>query len=99
MLTFKYLGRIMMYDGSDVPAAHRQLKCTWAMSGRLSKTISKESMPALVAGMFYQAVVTAVLFLRERELGASPLADEGSGGIPCRVCEAPDWNDAQEGKE
>merc|ERR1711966_106599 len=59
--TFKYLGRIIAYDGSDVPAARRQLARARAVWGRLSKVIAKESVPAPVAGMFYQAVVTAVL--------------------------------------
>ena len=65
----------------------------------LQDHLQGEHAGARRGNVFYQAVVTAVLFLRERELGASPLADEGSGGIPCRVCEAPDWNDTQEGKE
>ena len=58
---FKYLGRIIAYDGSDVPAARRQLARARAVWGRLSKVIAKESVPAPVAGMFYQAVVAAVL--------------------------------------
>ena len=58
---FKYLGRIIAYDGSDVPAARRQLARTRAVWGRLSKIIAKESVPAPVAGMFYQAAVAAVL--------------------------------------
>ena len=47
---FKYLGRIIAYDGSDVPAARRQLARTRAVWGRLSKAIAKESVPAPVAG-------------------------------------------------
>ena len=60
---FKYLGRIIAYDGSNVPAAHRQLARARAVWGRLSKVIAKESVPAPVAGtvMFYQVVVLAVL--------------------------------------
>jgi len=59
--TFKYLGRIVAYDGSDVPAARRQLKRARAVWGRLSKVIAKENVSAPVAGMFYQAVVIVVL--------------------------------------
>ena len=44
-----------------VPAARRQLARARAVWGRLSKVIAKESVPAPVAGMFYQAVVAAVL--------------------------------------
>ena len=49
---FKYLGRIIAYDGSDVPAARRQLARARAVWRRLSKVIAKESVPAPVAGMF-----------------------------------------------
>ena len=58
---FKYLGRIIAYDGNGVPVARRQLARARAVWGRLSKVIAKESVPAPVAGMFYQAVVAAVL--------------------------------------
>ena len=58
---FKYLGRLIVYDDTDVPAARRQLARTRAVWGRLRKIIEKENVAAPVAGMFYQAVVTAVL--------------------------------------
>ena len=59
--TFKYLGRVIAYDDSDVPAARRQLQRARAVWGRLRNGIAKEGVPAPVAGMFYQAVVAAVL--------------------------------------
>ena len=37
---FKYLGRIIAYNGNDVPAARRQLARTRAVWGRLSKIIA-----------------------------------------------------------
>ena len=58
---FKYLGRIIAYDGNDVPAARPQLARARAVWGRLSKIIAKESAPAPVAGMFYQTIVVVVL--------------------------------------
>ena len=58
---FKYLGRIIAYYGSDVPAARRQLSRARAVWGRPSELIGKEIVPAPVAGMFYQALVAAVL--------------------------------------
>ena len=61
MEIFKYLGRLIAYDDTDVPAAWRQLARARAVWGRLRKIIEKENVPAPVAGMFYQAVVTAVL--------------------------------------
>ena len=58
---FKCLGRIIAYNGNDVPAARRQLARARAVWGRLSKVIAKESVPAPVTGMFYKDVVAAVL--------------------------------------
>ena len=43
---------MIAYDGSDVPAARRQLARARAVWGRLSKVITKESVPVPVAGMF-----------------------------------------------
>ena len=58
---FKYLGRVLSYDDSDTPAIRRNLKRARVAWGRLSTVIAKESVPPPVAGMFYQAVVAAVL--------------------------------------
>ena len=52
---------MIAYDGSDVSGARRQLARARAVWGRLSKVIAKESVTAPVTGMFYQAVVAAVL--------------------------------------
>ena len=61
ILTFKYLGCIVVYDGIDVPAARHHPKRMQAVWGHLFKDISKKSMSVPAAGMFYQAVVAAVL--------------------------------------
>ena len=58
---FKYLGRMLSYDDSDTPAVRRNLKKARAAWGATSTIIAKEEVPAPVAGMFYQAVVAAVL--------------------------------------
>ena len=58
---FKYLGRMLSYDDSDTPAIRRNLQQARAAWGRLSAVIAKEEVPPPVAGMFYQAVVAAVL--------------------------------------
>ena len=52
MERFKYLGRVLSYDDSDTPAIRRNLKRARQVWGRISTPI---------AGMFYQAVVAAVL--------------------------------------
>jgi hypothetical protein len=58
---FKYLGRILAMDDGDVPAMRQNLKRARAQWGRLQKVLAKEGVPGPVAGMFYQAVVAAVL--------------------------------------
>ena len=45
----------------DVPAARHQLTCACGVWGRLRNVIAKESVPAPLARMFYQAVVAGVL--------------------------------------
>ena len=60
MDTFKYLGRVIAYDDSDVPTAQGQLSCARTVWGRICNVIAKEGVP-VPAGMFYQAVVAAVL--------------------------------------
>ena len=64
--TFKNLGRVIAYDDSSVPAARRQLARARAVWGRLRNLIAKEGVPAPVAGMFYQAIVSAVLLYRSK---------------------------------
>ena len=61
MLRFKYLGRIMSQDDNDVPTMRGNLKRAWATWGRVSKILTRQEVPAPVAGMFYQAVVATVL--------------------------------------
>ena len=58
---FKPLGRMLSYNNSDTPAIRRNLKRARQVWGRISTVIAKDSVPAPIAGMFYQAVVTAVL--------------------------------------
>ena len=58
---FKYLGRNIARDDCDMPAIRRNLKRARQVWGRISKIIAKEEVQPKVAGMFYQAVVAAVL--------------------------------------
>ena len=58
---FKYLGRVLSYDDGNTPAIRRNLKRARAAWERISVVIAKEDVPPPVAGMFYQAVVAAVL--------------------------------------
>ena len=59
--TFKYLGRVVANDDCDTPAIRRNLKQARMVWGRIQKVIATDTVPPRVAGMFYQAVVAAVL--------------------------------------
>ena len=61
VLRFKYLEWIVSHDDNDIPAMRRNLKRARATWGRVSKILNRQEVPAPVVGMFYQAVVAAVL--------------------------------------
>lgn len=58
---FNYLGRILSYGNNNVPAIHRKLKRARATWRRVSNILRREGFPAPVTGIFYQAMVAAVL--------------------------------------
>ena len=58
---FKYLGRVVANNDCDTPAIRRNLKRARTQRGRLQKVIAQKAVPVQVAGMFYQAVMAAVL--------------------------------------
>jgi hypothetical protein len=58
---FKYLGRIMNQNNSDRPAVHRNIKKAlrkWAM---IARPLLRTGVAPKVVGMFYKAIVQAVL--------------------------------------
>ena len=61
MEVFKYLGRVIARDDCNTPAIRRNLKRARKVWGRLSKVITTKGVVPRVVGMFYQAVVAAVL--------------------------------------
>ena len=58
---FKYLGRIVSYDDNDTPAIRRNIKKARRQWGQFRKVLERDSVPARVAGMYYQAVIASVL--------------------------------------
>ena len=58
---FKYLGRDLSADNYDVPAMRYNLRKARQVWARIARVLEKECVPAPVGGMFYQAVVVAVL--------------------------------------
>ena len=59
--TFKYLGRLLSMDDNDGPAVRANLLKAQKSWARISRVLREESVPPRVAGMFYKAVVQAVL--------------------------------------
>ena len=74
MEVFKYLGRIVSLVDNDVPAMRRNLKRARGIWRRLSKVLATEEVPAPVAGMFYQAVVAAMLLYGSKSWSLPPRA-------------------------
>ena len=58
---FKYLGRIVSYDENDTPTIRRNIKKAQRQWGQFRKVLEQDSVPARVAGMYYQAVIASVL--------------------------------------
>ena len=58
----KYLGRILSHDNNYVPAMRWNLKRARGTWKRIFKILTREEIPAPVVGMFFQAVVVAILF-------------------------------------
>ena len=51
----------MPHDDNNIPAMRQNLKQVGATWGRVSKILTRQEVPAPVAGIFYQAVVADVL--------------------------------------
>jgi hypothetical protein len=58
---FKYLGRLSSMDDNDGPAIRANLSKARKCWARISRILREDSVPPRVAGMFYKAVVQAVL--------------------------------------
>ena len=71
---FRYLGRVTSHVDNDVPAMRRNLKRARGQWKRISVILAKEEIPAPVAGMFYQAVVGAVLLYGSESWNLPPSA-------------------------
>ena len=74
VLRFKYLGSVMLHDDNTIPAMQRNLKLGRATLGRVFKMLTPQEVPASIVGMFYQAVVAAVLLYSSESWVLSPSA-------------------------
>merc|ERR1711966_551760 len=69
---FKYLGRIVSYDDNDTPAIRRNIKKARRQRGQFRRLLERDSVPARVAGMYYQAVIASVLLYGSESWVVSP---------------------------
>ena len=71
---FKYLGRWLLFDDNDRRAINENLKKARKCWKRISRLLRAEGLPPRVAGMFYKAVVMAILLYGSKLWAVAPSA-------------------------
>jgi hypothetical protein len=71
---FKYLGRLLAYDDNDSQAMRANLKKAHKSWARVSRVLRAENASPKVCGVFYKAVVQAVLLFGSETWKLSPLS-------------------------
>ena len=71
--TFKYLGHILSHGNNNVPEMRQNLKQAWATWRRISKILTREEIPAPVAGTFYHTVVVTMVMYSSKAWVPPPL--------------------------
>ena len=69
---FKYLGRLLAFDDNDMPAIRGNLKKARKCWARLSRLLTSENASPRVSGMFFEAVVQAVLLFGSETWNITP---------------------------
>jgi hypothetical protein len=71
---FKYLGWLLAYNNNDTQAMRGNLKKGRTSSGRVSRILRAENASSKVCGVFYIAIVQAVLLFGSETWKLSPLS-------------------------
>ena len=71
---FKYLGRLLAFDDNDMQTVHSNLSKARKSWMRLSRLLRSENASPRVSGMFYKAVVMAVLLFGSETWNLTPTA-------------------------
>ena len=82
---FKYLGRLMAMDDNDVPAVRSNIKKARKCWARISRVLRADNTNPRVAGMFYKAVVQAILLFGSETWSISPTARKQLEGFHVRA--------------
>jgi hypothetical protein len=71
---FKYLGQLLAYDDNDTQAMQGNLKKARKSWGQVSHILRAENASPKVCGVFYKAIVQAVLLFQSETWKLSPLS-------------------------
>jgi hypothetical protein len=71
---FKYLGWLLAYDNNDTQAMQGNLKKARKNWGQVSRILRAENASPMVCGVFYKAIVQAVLLFGSETWKLSPLS-------------------------
>ena len=82
---FKYLGRLLAFDDTDIQAVRKNLRKARKCWARISRVLRAENASPRVCGMFYKATVQAVLLFGSETWNLSPLAMKSLEGFHMRA--------------
>ncbi|KAL7523505.1 hypothetical protein ACHAXR_000213, partial [Thalassiosira sp. AJA248-18] len=82
---FKYLGRLLAYDDNDMRAVRINIKKARKSWRILPRLLRAESISPQVCGMFYKAVVLAILLFGSEIWALTPSAMKCLEGLHIRV--------------
>ena len=83
--SFKYLGRILTDLDDDWPAVVGDLRKSRKSWTRLSRVLVREGVNPILSGIFFKAVVQALLLLGEEVWVMNPHMGRALGGFQHRV--------------
>ena len=78
---FQYLGRVNSAADNDWPAVVRKLSLARAVWNRMTRILSREGAALRVSGLFFKAVVQAVLLFGLETWVVTPPHRKGPGGV------------------
>jgi hypothetical protein len=82
---FKYLGRLLAYDDNNTQAMQGNLKKGRKSCGQVSCILRAENASPKVCGVFYKAIVQAVLLFGSETWNLSPLSLKSLEGFQIRA--------------
>ena len=85
VLSFKYLGRVLSASDDDWLEVIRNLRRARQKWAQLSRVLVQEGVDAQISGMFYIAVVQALIIYRSETWVMSPRIGKTLGGLHHRV--------------